>query len=124
MEETRISLDTAKLAKEKGFDARELFMDNVLYKDGVQYVTQSLLQKWLRVKYNIYVVPNRFSKSFVKKANEYSDKTPGDITYKEHFVDVFKVEDDGNKFTNTRTIFEDSYDEAFESGLQFALSRI
>lgn len=124
MKEQLISLDTAKLAKEKGFDARKLTIDNALYKDNVHYVTQSMLQTWLRKTYNIYVIPNLFSKAFVMKANEYSKENGGDMTYKMNFADVFKVEDNGEKFTSTRTIFGDSYEDAFELGLQFALSRI
>lgn len=139
MKETPITFDTAKLAKEKGFDVGVWDCYNAKGKvidysrniypytnDGKFYscCSQDLLHKWLREKHNIYVISNRFSKGFVRVANEKSKGTPGEIIYKEHFADVFKVEDDGEKFTNTRTIFGDSYDDAFELGLQFALSRI
>lgn len=75
MEEQLVSLDTAKLAKEKGF---EVLVGEAFYKqeDGtyteglsnydepwyneIKRPTQSLLQKWLREihKLKIYVLPN------------------------------------------------------------------
>ena len=45
MEEKYITFETAKLAKEKGFD----------FKGYVGYCTQALLQKWLREVHQIYV---------------------------------------------------------------------
>lgn len=54
MEDQRISFETAKLAKEKGFVDFSKFPDNI-----PNHITQSLLQKWLREKHNIiiYVLP-------------------------------------------------------------------
>lgn len=65
MEEQLISSETAKLAKDKGFNLKEpctcggfpncicdaVRIDNYIYKP-----TQSLLQKWLREIYNIHIV--------------------------------------------------------------------
>lgn len=68
MEDQLISLETAKLAKEKGFEERTRYkylrgaltiddMSNKLFgeplSDIVSAPTQSLLQRWLREKYNI-----------------------------------------------------------------------
>ena len=64
MEEDIISLKTAKLAKEKGFDipcAKIHTTFWIPYLSPKYYApTQPLLQKWLRVEHNIhvYVVPN------------------------------------------------------------------
>jgi hypothetical protein len=55
MKEQLILLETAKLAKEKGFNPRELHLNNILYDANVAYCNQSLLQKWLREVHNIDV---------------------------------------------------------------------
>jgi hypothetical protein len=52
MEEQLISFETAKLAKEKGFDFIYI-IDNELTNHSL--ITQSLLQKWLREKYDIHI---------------------------------------------------------------------
>tara|TARA_R110002012_G_C11226492_1_gene563360 strand:+ start:39 stop:455 length:417 start_codon:yes stop_codon:yes gene_type:complete len=82
MKEELISFETAKLAKEKGFDIEvlnhyystegmntgngkdcDMFMDDVknseIEPDEYSAPTQSFLQKWLREKYNLhpYVTP-------------------------------------------------------------------
>ena len=49
MEETIITFETAKLAKEKGFDFSYV-MNNEL--TIYSLITQSVLQKWLRENYN------------------------------------------------------------------------
>jgi len=58
MKEKLISLECAKLAKEKGFNI--ICRDFSIIGDGKDtqslYIpTQSLLQKWLREKHNIYI---------------------------------------------------------------------
>lgn len=67
MTEQRVTLETAKLAKEKGFDIpsgklyRETTSEHYLinpeyaYDFDIPAPTQSLLQKWLREVYNISV---------------------------------------------------------------------
>ena len=71
MKEQLISFDTAKLAKEKGFNipvygkyniAKEEIMDICRVdsnnsRNNISAPTQSLLQKWLREKHKIYVTP-------------------------------------------------------------------
>lgn len=74
MEDVLITLETAKLAKEKGFDlitnniyminfTTEVIMENINYlkhSDGnnpfVSAPTQSLLHKWLKELHDIYIV--------------------------------------------------------------------
>ena len=48
MEDTRITFETAKLAKEKGWNGDFVESHKIL-------TTQSLLAKWLREEYNIHV---------------------------------------------------------------------
>lgn len=68
MKEELISFETAKLAKENGFDLvvhafydKNMCIDETMYHNWNEYKaaysapTQSLLQKWLREKYNKYV---------------------------------------------------------------------
>ena len=106
-----IKLETATLAKEKGFNPRELkdsvYNQNNLYHLGVTFVTQSILQKWLRDVHKINVMVshkpnikkwvfiaydlNHNSLEYVNYYNKY---------YKEHF---------GRQY--------DSYEDALEEGL-------
>ena len=59
MEEKLITYDTAKLAKEHGFDWKhtDFYIDKAKNGDytDLPCVPQSFLQKWLRDKHNIYV---------------------------------------------------------------------
>ena len=69
MEEIRVSFETAKLAKEKGFDIdcgwklRKLENGSFTHTNsselGIEQPTQSLLQKWLREVHNINVLVYR-----------------------------------------------------------------
>lgn len=74
MNEQIISFETAKLAKEKGFDLKSQWLElNLLDINGntvnefsasqICLPTQALLQKWLREVHNIHVVviPHKFS---------------------------------------------------------------
>lgn len=128
MQEELISFNTAKLAKEKGYDEVALLIyydppknHSVLGpvicgpgysrhynyyknkpKDGSERIhanTQSLLQKWLREKYNINVLIEFDSISY---------------GYRLIYVD--------ERYTD-KVVFEmwDSYEEALEMGLQEAL---
>lgn len=66
MEEQLISFEVAKLAKEKGFPQlnypcyydEKIYTSLISHSDFNKYYqsTQSLLQKWLREKYNIHIL--------------------------------------------------------------------
>ena len=60
MEDTLITFETAKLAKEKGFEFKVVWEYILGFKNNHErdkYLpTQSLLQKWLREKHNIIVL--------------------------------------------------------------------
>lgn len=117
MKEQLIEFETAKLAKEKGFNEQciECYTDKeVLYQNNIEKIlftnsqlltsfysapTQSLLQKWLREEHElfIYCVPRR---------NVYPDiKWTNNISVREN-------------------IFFTTYEEALEKGLQEALKLI
>jgi hypothetical protein len=112
MTETLISFNTVKLAKDKGFDTdayikigelnqphnwhKEQFSKDYWYFN----ITQSLLQKWLREKYDIEV----FIKSEYKNGKKIGFYYGGDLEY-------------------SRPIFK-TYEEALEKGLQEALKLI
>ena len=127
MKEELISLETAKLAKEKGYDVPDLFNYDLkgklcstsesiqsYYRDefylplkrkarGLGYLapTQSLLQKWLREEHNIHiaiVVNNIDTKTY------------------EYDIATYGVEKVKGGFT--------SYEIALEKGLQKALTLI
>lgn len=54
--DTLISFETAKLAKEKGFDWKNIEILEVKSKSAfLDSTTQSLLQKWLREVHNIHL---------------------------------------------------------------------
>ena len=62
MKERLISFETAKLAKEKGFNIDNVKLiysfkiENEEYKSSQYGITQSLLQKWLREEHDIWVI--------------------------------------------------------------------
>jgi len=68
--ERLISFETAKLAKEKGFDPENKLYSIVDIKINGVFPTQALVQKWLREKFNLVVevegINWAFDKSFIK----------------------------------------------------------
>ena len=104
MEDTRITFETAKLAKEKGFEFRVVWEYILGFKEDSErdkYLpTQSLLAKWLREKHNIHL-----------------------IAYKNINIDGYDwcfITTDG--ITNINSY--KTYEEAYEIGLQDALKLI
>ena len=122
MKEQLVSFETAKLAKEKGFD---IFTDYSFYSDGKETVseygcedilifrpTQSLLQKWLRENYKIYVNTHL---SFVEKHSFYTT------------VMWIKTKRWIPKNMVTRCpegCWSSDYEESLEVGLKYALTQI
>lgn len=129
MEEQLISIETAKLAKEKGFDVETRdFLQYRSYRDGYKPFdnsdplircypekgdlyrpTQSLLAKWLREKHNIIVLV------FTNNPYKFSirHKFIEGVTYKENDFSVYY----DIEYYNT-------YEEALEAGLLQALKLI
>ncbi len=131
MEDTLITFETAKLAKEKGFpqEPNKLKIPYYNYKgefkgdvkdwlrkylrkedtsdvESVSAPTQSLLAKWLREKHNIHVTSQIGNLDFI---NTYH--------YEIRYIDK-------NKFTcKVKGNFK-TYEEAYEIGLQEALKYI
>lgn len=116
----RINLETAKLAKEKGYDesCSSVFVDgnpkelggvqrkNSTYQNQITRPTQSDLQKWLREVHDIHVNPNHsYTISLISLGYNLS-------------VDSGKYKYSG-KF-----IYGDSYEEVLELGLQDGLKQI
>ena len=131
MEDTRITFETAKLAKEKGFpqEPNKLKIPYYNYKgefkgdvkdwlrkylrkedtsdvESVSAPTQSLLAKWLREKYNIHVTSQIGNLDFI---NTYH--------YEIRYIDK-------NRFTCKVNGNFKTYEEAYEIGLQKALKLI
>ena len=111
MEEQLVSYETAKLAKEKGFN---IVCKDCIYsnneKDGfdsdrIELPSQSLLQRWLRDKHNICVV--------IEPTNLGDNACYVKDVYGEILHDPWK--DGGIRYT---------YEEALEFGLQKALNII
>lgn len=122
MKDTLISFETAKLAKEKGFNIELDVFNNVfdlgdnqpmfnVHRDTLlsslntwmNRPTQSLLQKWLREVHGIYVY-------------SYVGSYPSDIHkgYSDYLIQRKGFEDIRSGMTNT-------YEEALEEGLKEAL---
>lgn len=117
-----ISFETAKLAKEKGFnescrdiydsysstDKIELF-ENIHYPDTEDTIgapTQSLLQRWLREVHSIILV---CLFSYVTDRNKY----------------YYEIHHSNKLYTNlVNDKYNDTYEEALEEGLQEALKLI
>ncbi len=123
MVEELITFETAKLAKEKGFDEICYYLNHPLYgvvdnskyhknskinvsdKDKTKYTTaptQSLLQKWLREVHNIHLTITSIS----QESWQCHITKPGEILGKNYIEDAY------------------SYEEALEEGLQEALKLI
>jgi hypothetical protein len=118
MEDKLIAFDTAKLAKEKGFNEPVIshYRGNDIINNGLSYnfnnpkeqalwnveltsaPTQSLLQRWLRKVHEIHINDDRW----------YED----DVTYKYVFF-IYKKHD------NVANHYFDSFD--YEEGLEIAL---
>ncbi len=129
MEEELITLDTAKLAKEKGF--REFngkyYQDNSKVTDSIlarpnsydnsdfRFIkcSQSLLAKWLRENYNIFVTPSYTSCGYGTGW---------------HWVIYKDIKKDYQDFVcsmiDKKLPLYDNFEEAFENGLQEALKLI
>ena len=104
MEDTRITFETAKLAKEKGCDLENCTCGG--YPECIcsdKRISQSLLSKWLREKYNIIILVLYDGKTFYYQ-----------IQRKEW-------EDCIIQFDLT---LNQTYEEAYEIGLQEALKLI
>lgn len=115
-----ITFETAKLAKEKGFDENALsfynedgsdlnpLQDNINYYDKFKKCTQSLLQRWLREEHNIQVY-----------VNSHTRHGPARTYWKDYiaYVDNFAINDARDEEFQT-------YEEALEVGLYHALEKI
>ena len=136
MEDTLISFETAKLAKEKGvkLDINGLYWEDGSYDSGENALvyeefqdvmsapTQSLLQKWLREVHNCFIdiLPHRDGDSKNKQW-----KSKKDVFWSvevDYYGKDFKIElTDDADFTQH---FNNTYEEALEIGLQEALKLI
>jgi hypothetical protein len=110
MKEQLISFETAKLAKEKGFDndSANYYVTSgrlnvVNGEDMFDAPTQSLLQKWLREKHDINVV---------------ASATVNMWFYNSEYISTGKL------IVSTSEQSYDTYEDAIEKGLQEALKLI
>ena len=147
MEDTGITFETAKLAKEKGFDIptiqyytikgyctesegymteryAESNWNNGMgsYPTRTEEVscsapTQSLLSKWLREKYDIEINITRMPPEAIK-----SSFNKGNKRIKKYNMWVWSL--NGNPRIENPSLFFDNYEEAYEIGLQEALKLI
>lgn len=120
MEDELITYETAKLAKEKGFNIKtkyRFFYNSALttteeyvgYKELYYAPTQSLLQKWLREKHNMLVIAKHY------KDNWYEYVIQNCIITDDGRVWGKDIESDKNETT---------YEQALEEGLCEALKLI
>lgn len=112
MAEELVTLETAKLLKEKGFNERKYLIDvstlNYCYK-YLSVPPQSIAQKWLRETKNIHICVYNYACGYgyeISKADNGTHITSS----------VYEGPNDGGKW--------DIYEEALEAGLQEALKLI
>lgn len=132
MEDKLVSLETAKLAKKKEFNEICQYYYEILDKpitlqkmscsnaEGYKQPTaptQSLLQKWLREKYDIEINITRMPPEVIK-----SSFNKGNKRIKKYNMWVWSL--NGNPRIENPSLFFDNYEEAFEIGLQEALKLI
>ena len=123
MEDQLISFETAKLAKEKGFDERinnfynqngnllyNLQQNRNLHSGGASAPSQSLLQKWLREVHNIFIEVNFIA--YIPDKAQYAA-----------YIKSLSSKNMGEILLDGFTIF-DKYEEALEQGLYEALKLI
>ena len=125
MEEKLISLETAKLAKKKGFihTQKKVYYNGELgyltlddLKDGklvdnIEYApTQSLLQKWLREKHGIHI---SLKTSVIVGSKD-------EVYYNVYLIDNTK----DNRFYPLWEVEDSAYEDALENGLLEALKLI
>jgi hypothetical protein len=124
MEETKIKLETTKLAKEKGFipNKKETYYNPMSGKTLFEELpaTQSLLQKWLREIHNIDVDVVRDSEV------HYQDETRWIVKISDwNDIQIKKFSIAQLKFPNhSHHIDFKSYEEALEKGLEEGLKFI
>lgn len=134
MKEQLVNLETAKLAKEKGFNTYNMYWYNsignlvntlgteIYYKsnqneynlrENIYAPTQSLLQKWLREVHNIHIV---LEDSFNTETLQ--------IKYYPVLYPFIKNKDKDNGYDYLGDVWSNTYEEALEIGLQEALKII
>jgi hypothetical protein len=125
MEEKLISLKTAKLAKEKGYNWKQSgcylhppkfilsphghIQNHNKYKERSVYSapTQALLQKWLREKHNVYCEVHSFT-------DDKGNKKYESIVFSELFEDDWSEDINFDDVFNT---YEDALEDTFEPAL-------
>lgn len=116
MNDTLISLETAKLAKEKGYDRIKIVSKNNT-EAAYNAPTQSLLAKWLREVHNIFVSVSGHSKIWQFYIIAYHPELGVPVNLA-NFDSEFK-----KKYLDTFIAYE-SYESALEIGLYEALQLI
>lgn len=138
MSDTLISFETAKLAKEKGFNipCEQRYLNNILerkldspsdaddeytwyqhklevqnFRTGINAPTQSLLQKWLREVHNIFVV-------IKPDINIYNIETA------QYWESISYINEKGKKGNYIKIVECETYEEALEQGLLYGLKLI
>ena len=123
IKEQYVSFETAKLAKEKGFNelcnsdyckglinyphADNEYTNSQISEDGrISRPTQSLLARWLREKHNIHV---EVGFGYNKKSK-----------YRDYCYSISNLIED----ITPKNIYYDTFEQAMESGLQQALKLI
>ena len=112
MTEEFVTLETAKLLKEKGFNERKYLIDDSTLNHCNKYLSvppQSVAQKWLREIKNIHICVYNCACGYgyeISKADNGTHITSS----------VYEGPNDGGEW--------DTYEEALETGLQEALKLI
>jgi hypothetical protein len=112
MTEELVTLETAKLLKEKGFNGRKYLIDVSTLNHCSKYLSvppQSIAQKWLRETKNIHICVYNCACGYgyeISKADNGTHITSS----------VYEGTNDGEEW--------DTYEEALEAGLQKALKLI
>lgn len=115
-----ITIETAKLAKEKGFNIKvhRLGDKNNIQEIPIHLPSQSIVQKWLRDKHQLEVSP----RATFSSPQSYVCFVDREIIRDEEFSDLREIGERSGALLDHK-IFK-SYEEALEEGLNEALKKI
>lgn len=124
MTEELVTLETAKLLKEKGFPQRKYLINVSTLHNCYKYLSvppQSVVQRWLRENKNLHVLS---TPKVVESYNKIGEVVKTEVEF--YYWDIYVVGSNKHKhiIQNCFTNQFNTYEEALEAGIREALKLI